>query len=255
MLPNIFATRVLVYQDTKRVAETLPPPPETIKYAYRADFKPSCDKQGTVHVCRVDTIVAGVQLMREGLKPVLLNMADDRFPGGVVEQGSGAQEESIHRCTNYHKTLLHKFYPLGKREGLYSRDVSVFRTPEADGWKFLSQPYKTSFIAVPGLYFPPLDSAGHLSQTDRQVLSDKVKLILQIAAHNGHDAVVLGALGCGAWRSPASEVATVFKEVLQEWATAFTKIVFAILETDMDTYIVRNRDQTSNYTAFCDVLG
>lgn len=173
---------------------------------------------------------------------------------GIVEQGSGAQEESLHRCTNYHKTLLDKYYPLGKREGLYSRDVSVFRTPEADGWKFLPHPYKTNFIAVPGLYMPVVDAEGRLSQTDRQLLSDKVELILQMAAHTGHDAVVLGALGCGAWRSPASEVATVFKEVLEKWARAFTTIVFAILETDMDTYIVRNRDQPSNYKAFCEVF-
>ena len=55
-----------------------------------------------------------------------------------------------------------------------------------------------------------------LKPEDCERLKIKVRLILQIAIQKGHDAVVLGALGCGAWRNPPQHVAEIFQEVLAE---------------------------------------
>jgi len=54
--------------------------------------------------------------------------------------------------------------------------------------------------------------------------------ILWTAYTKGHTNLVLGALGCGCFRSPAHETATVFKECLDKYEGAFTKVVFAILD-------------------------
>lgn len=54
------------------------------------------------------------------------------------------------------------------------------------------------------------------------------------AAHaHGHDSVVLGAMGCGAFRNPPAHVAQLFHTVLQEQArlgVAFRVVAFAIIE-------------------------
>jgi len=72
----------------------------------------------------------------------------------------------------------------------------------------------------------------------------KARLILRCAALKGHDAVVMGALGCGAWRNPPQHVAEVFSGVLSEpeFRGRFAKIVFAILKPVNDI--------TDNFEAF-----
>lgn len=73
----------------------------------------------------------------------------------------------------------------------------MFRSTEQTGHVFLQEPYRISLIACPGLYRPLLDKEGRLSGRDVAELERKLDLILKIAACHGHDAVVLGALGCG----------------------------------------------------------
>ena len=82
-------------------------------------------------------------------------------------------------------------------EAIYSQDVSVFRAPESQGHVFLSEPFKTSFIACPGLYRPQIDNSGRLTAKMVQQLAQKLDLILKVAACFGHDSVVLGPMGCG----------------------------------------------------------
>jgi len=59
----------------------------------------------------------------------------------------------------------------------------------------------------------------------------KMKVILQIALDRGHDSVVLGAFGCGAFRNPPATIAQLFREVIfQDYKDCFCHITFAILE-------------------------
>ena len=66
----------------------------------------------------------------------------------------------------------------------------------------------------------------------RDLSKHKIRTILRIAHFHGHDAVVLSALGCGAFRNPPADVAAAFDEVLREdeFAGAFKKVLFAILD-------------------------
>lgn len=58
-----------------------------------------------------------------------------------------------------------------------------------------------------------------------------MRLLLRVAAHQGHSKLVLGALGCGAYGNPAPEVAKMFLEVMRErefrggW---WEEVVFAV---------------------------
>ena len=58
-----------------------------------------------------DCLVASKRLIDAGMNPVVLNLADIPVPGGCVESGSGAQEESIFRRSNIIWTLTEKLYP------------------------------------------------------------------------------------------------------------------------------------------------
>ena len=42
---------------------------------------------------------------KQGLNPLVLNMASDYKPGGGVETGSKAQEEDLFRRSNYYQTV------------------------------------------------------------------------------------------------------------------------------------------------------
>jgi hypothetical protein len=68
---------------------------------------------------------------------------------------------------------------------------------------------------------------------DRDATKAKMRLTLRVAAGNGHARVVLGALGCGAFRNPPRDVAACWREVLGEAEFAdgnwFSHIVFAVL--------------------------
>lgn len=69
--------------------------------------------------------------------------------------------------------------------------------------------------------------------SDRELTKDKMRLCLRIAANQGHTMVVLGALGCGAFKNPPGEVVACWSEVLSEsefgggW---FAEIWFAVLD-------------------------
>jgi uncharacterized protein (TIGR02452 family) len=63
-------------------------------------------------------------------------------------------------------------------------------------------------------------------------IKNKIRTILRIGLENGHDSLVLGALGCGAFSNPPKHIAKLFHEVLDEveFANKYKYIVFAVLE-------------------------
>ena len=81
-------------------------------------------------------------------------------------------------------------------EAIYSPGVTVFRAPERQGHTFLTDPFKLSVVACPGLYRPEVDPQGRLAAKHVQQLEQKLDLILKLASCFGHDSVVLGPLGC-----------------------------------------------------------
>jgi hypothetical protein len=67
----------------------------------------------------------------------------------------------------------------------------------------------------------------------RELTKDKMRLCLRMAAAKGHTMLVLGAIGCGAFRNPPQEVADCWLEVLSEIEFAggwFKEIWFAVYD-------------------------
>lgn len=235
------------WEDTKARSALLSTPPRSIKYEYDHDFVPIAPETvSVIQVYDMDTIDCALMFDR----PLVLNMADDIYPGGWVNMGSFAQEESLFRRTNLHLTLTKDLYPLYYDEALYSPDIRVLKSSEL---VLYPDPVPTlDFIACPAVKYPLLTEEDELSEEDCVQLARKIRTILQVAKIHGHDTVIFGAMGCGAWQNPAKCVARVFKEVLQEYDGWLPNYVFAILK-DVE-YDSESEDGGSNYDVFKRVL-
>jgi uncharacterized protein (TIGR02452 family) len=56
-----------------------------------------------------------------------------------------------------------------------------------------------------------------------------VNLIVNSAAKNDCDIIILGAWGCGAFKNEPEIVADIFKTVLKEKRYLFNKVIFAVI--------------------------
>lgn len=201
-------------------------------------------------VIEADCLEAAQLLQNAGYNVCVLNMANRRNPGGGVLDGSGAQEENLFRRSNLFKSLYQfapyagdynlevhpKQYPLDRNFGaVYSSEVRVFRASEASAYYLLENPYKMSFVTVAAISRPALDKINDKYFIRKDLVEgskNKIRTILRVAAKFGHNALVLSAFGCGAFRNPPEHMATLFKEVFAEaeFLNRFEVVVFAIID-------------------------
>ena len=233
---RMFSTRIILQNDTKGVRPQL-------------------------HVLNQDCILATRDLVEQGYNPALLNMASLYHPGGGVLQGSSAQEEDLCRRSNLAISLYQFSLPGGrygdladmvgvKRRaerypmdntygGIYSPGITFFRGTRDEGYVLLDNPFQAAVISVASLNYNPkhghnsLDSDGNIPDADKPVLKEKIRTILRIGIIKGHDSLVLGALGCGAFCTPPAQMARLFHQVLEEeeFQGRFKLIIFAIIDS------------------------
>lgn len=186
-----------------------------------------------VYVLNMDTADAAMDLVRKGYRPLLLNMADNKKAGGMVRNGSPAQEENLFRRSNYFKTLLQEYYPLNDTDVVFSPQVCFFKDNEECQYKELEKGVFADCIACPGINCPAIKESenGYVFQqsSDRVLMKEKARMIFKVAYLYGHDVLVLSAHGCGAWAGPAHEIAQIYQDLIGEYKGCFRAIVFAIL--------------------------
>jgi len=201
-------------------------------------------------VVEADCLETAEMLLKAGFSPCVLNMASRRNPGGGVLNGAGAQEENIFRRSNIMASLYQyadyaaqyglsksaKQYPLDAScGGIYSPDVTVFRSSEHTGYRLLNTPYQVAVVSVAAMNRPDLvriDGRYRIADHHIEPTKEKMRTILRIAGKHGHKALVLSAFGCGAFCNPPEHVALLFREVFaeSEFKRLFTLVVFAIID-------------------------
>ena len=223
-------------------------------------------EQTIVEVQNIDCLYAGAQLKERGYNPAVLNMASRRNPGGGVVTGAGAQEETLFRRTNLFRSLYqfapfagmygiktsHYQYPLDRNfGGVYTPEAIYFRESEQKGYALLGNPVSLSFITVAGMNQPDLTAEGMIADHHVEPIKNKIRTIFRIGLAHGHDSLVLGALGCGAFRNPPRHVARLFHEVMDEleFKNKYRRIVFAILD---DQNAHRSHNPAGNFKPFAD---
>jgi len=244
---NITVKRIDCWNDTLNISNNLlysPPPSSKYEFDYKFVINKICENSN-IDFFNMDAIDCCLEHSPNAL---VLNLADNFNPGGIVQMGSGAQEESLFRRTNYCRSLKTEFYPLINDELIYSPGISVIKTSERTGWKSLytnnnnNNLPKIAFVACPGIHNPRIIWVGgekRLIESDVVMLKQKIRTIIQTAVKCKHETIILGALGCGAWKNPPKHVAEIFKDVLYEYNGAIVNFYFAILTT---------RNENENYS-------
>jgi uncharacterized protein (TIGR02452 family) len=240
---NIKMLRVDCWEHTKQFCQTISPPPSSIREHYDTDFSiPETNTKSNIRIYDMDTIDCALLFD----KPLVLNLSDDEYAGGWVNMGSGAQEESIFRRSNYFQTLTQNLYPIMDDECIYSPQVSVIKSSENTNWKLYDTPILLDFVACPAIKYPFLDDDDKLCQEDIDLLENKIKMIIQVAKKYNHNTIIFGAMGCGAWQNPPHHVAAIFRKVLAEYDGVVDNYIFAILKN----YNNDDDDSENNFDAF-----
>lgn len=218
----------------KAVKGTLSYPPDVaVSEAAAGEYKT------VIEVINATTLSAGNRLLHTGYNPVVLNFASATSPGGGFQDGSRAQEEYLARSTCLYECLrenpMYPFHrvaydPLYTHYAIYSPDVPVIRD---DDGSLLEKPYAISVISSPAV------NASELTQDRRHeagpVMWHRILKVLSIGIANGHDAIVLGAWGCGVFGNDVHEIAGLFRKALSEnFRGAYRTVVFAIADGSAD---------------------
>ncbi len=171
---------------------------------------------------------------------VLLNFASAKNPGGGFLGGAKAQEEDICRCSGLFPLLAKRteYYEINRAfrsalytdHSIYSRDVPFFRA--AASAPLLDEPFVASVITAPA------PNAGALMQNEpakmaeiRETFDRRWRNVLALAEAKGHETLLLGAWGCGAFHNDPEIVASTVARWLREsprFAGRFARVVFAI---------------------------
>ena len=189
----------------------------------------------------------------------VLNFANAYSPGGGVLNGAMAQEECLCRSSNLYSALtlpylLKNYYKWnGKNTGdmgtdavIYSPGVTVFRSDDAIP-EDLEEWFETDVLTCAAPYLNPDRKKPVSMEKLEEVFQRRIRNILEVAAANDADVLVLGAFGCGAFRNPPELVAEVFHHLLVKngYGRFFRKVVFAIKKND---------ERNTNLEAFRKIL-
>ncbi|MCQ2250429.1 MAG: TIGR02452 family protein [Bacteroidales bacterium] len=202
-------------------------------------------------------------------KIAVLNFASATNPGGGVEDGSSAQEESLCRCSTLYpvleqQRLRNDFYephrrarnPLNNDDIIYSPEIVIIKTDEEypermemDDWCVVD----VITCAAPNLRkrmnkYSNGREVKQVSVTPEELYDlqyNRAQHILNVAAGNGVEVLILGAFGCGAFENDPAVVSRAWKDALDEYARHFDVVEFAIYTSAYDQ---------KNYKAFASVF-
>lgn len=269
-----------IFRDTEKLCKTNPFLIKAWKYSSEnqklilenesVDFvKNKYEKQAKITVSKNRTFEAAMEYNDK--KVAVLNFASASNPGGGVVNGSSAQEECLCRCStlyynltedymwkNFYLTHRHASNPIHNDDLIYTPDVVVFKSDTAyprlmpnSRWK------KVNVItcAAPNLRERPSnsfnlgDGNNAVSVTDEELENIHIKRgrkILEVAAANENEVVILGAFGCGAFMNKPEVVAKAYAKLIDEFKNTFQEIQFAVYCSPRDE---------SNFRIFSEILG
>lgn len=190
-----------------------------------------------IEVTNETTFSAARRLFVDGKNAVSLNFASATSVGGGWLNGARAQEEYLCRNSvlaqcigsqrefyNYHRA--HRA-PRYSDMMLYSPDVAVIR----DEFDNLSAPWPCSIITAAA---PNLNHGMSMPLNElRDLWRVRIARVFDIALVNGHDSLVLGAWGCGAFKNDPTMVASAFAEVAEKYDGQFELLLFAVLDVGL----------------------
>ena len=176
-------------------------------------------------------------------KIAVLNFANNLSIGGAPFY-AGAQEESLCRCSTLlpclremKESFYHKHHELyctkqmdfmGNDDLIYTPEIIVFKSDERtdpiyprmmdrEDW------FKVNVITCAA---PQMQIAKIYPHNYEDVIRSRIKKILDVAAKEKNDVLILGAWGCGAFKNPIEIIARIFVDLLRNYN--FKSVEFAL---------------------------
>ncbi|KAK4182107.1 hypothetical protein QBC35DRAFT_421273 [Podospora australis] len=197
---------------------SLPPSPPPPSSSGNAPIK--------ISLCVKDTLTAAHSLLssspnstsKDKDKVAILNMASPLSPGGGFLNGATSQEESLCMRTTLLPSLKDEFYRLPELSVIYTPDVLVFRDEKGEDYATKKERWWVDVISAAMLRQPDLNDENggetYARQKDREMVIQKMRLVMRVLQQKGVKRVVLGAWGCGVYGNPVNEIAAAWKSVL-----------------------------------------
>lgn len=228
----------IIDQITRAVEGTISYPPET-----SVGEGGIGQNQTVLEVENETTLSAGRRLLREGLNPVIFNFASATSPGGGFLRGARAQEEYLARSSCLYECLrtnpmyrYHRAYndPLYSDYVIYSPQVPVIRD---DAGHLLSEPCAIGIITSPAVCAKKVTEDR--SHEIEPAMWSRILKVLAVGLRHGHNSIVLGAWGCGAFGNDSHDIAELFHRALNEnFMGTYQKVVFAIVDWSTDSRFI-----------------
>lgn len=235
---------------------------------------PSPPPTTKISVNEIDCVDAAIALAGTygPSRVAVLNMANEWNCGGGWERTGGSQEEYLFRRTSLAASLWPRrrvdddrwslgsrtmgravnaagvpdvFYPFTECAAILSPNVDVISdgscryvdaaTRALDPARF---PMALGVISIAAQDLRPR-SYNRGVHFDPELTKQKFRSLLSVAAANNYRALVLGAIGCGAFKNPPALVAAIFKDLLNgEFKDVFDEVVFAVIlsKTNLDAF-------------------
>ncbi len=213
-----------VFEDTKKYTlDNNLTKSKTTKHTF-SEIEPAHGlTKSNISVINSNTISAAIDFSLLG-KTALLNMASYKRPGGGVRNGAMAQEEGLFRCSNLSEVIPTSHYPLQEDECVYTSNSVFFKDFNYD----YITPTEIDVITIAAINLNNLELTNikQYIKTNK----DKIRLMLSLAIKNEVKNIILGAWGCGVFKNNPVQIATFFKDVLDEgYNSYFDNVVFAII--------------------------
>lgn len=164
-------------------------------------------------------------------KTAVLNFASYKEPGGGFLAGSRAQEECLcHDSFLYNVLSAQKNYYSWNNENK-NQALYLNRAIYSPNIRFIKNGKSTQcdVITCAAPNYSTGLKYGNISKAENtKALDERIKFVLDIAAEQGVDTLILGAFGCGVFKQDPTEVANIFLRYLKTSHKCFKKIVFAI---------------------------
>ncbi len=197
------------------------------------------NQETQLRVVNTTTLDAARELVQSGHDAVVLNFASAKNPGGGFLIGARAQEEYLCRSSGLYACLegqamydYHRARPgtLYSDYAIYSPKVPVIRD---DRGQLLDPPWPVGVITCAAV------NARHLFTEDlgkvESAMRQRIEKVLAIGLAHDHDAIVLGAWGCGAFQNDGHLIARLFAEALTgTFRGAYHQVTFAVTDWSED---------------------
>lgn len=249
----------MVMMDTQKQYETLPELREAVHFSIEHQFmvsqekhidQPAARESHTQYFTSPRRTFEAAQGYKDK-KVAVLNFANNHSVGGAPFS-AGAQEESLCRCSTLYpclQAMRDGFYQkhieeygkglineMGSDDLIYTPDVVVFKTDNRTDPVFPRMMDEKEWFKVDVITCaaPELMKMRRTPGNYEEIITRRIKKILDVAARERVDVLILGAWGCGAFGNDIAVVAKAFYTLLEHYN--FETVEFALGSTRFHKY-------------------